>query len=272
MRSERWYWLPGFCALALLIHVGILRFIHFFTPTIKVTRPNEIEVTLEPRQLPPQQVEPKPVVPPPKPKVVQPLREAPLTPIRIVRRSIPARPRIINVVRPRLVVRRPIRREGPVGPEMPDKTEAAREHLARLNSERPTIRALASSSRDMREKRLERLLHIGPLAGGGATSPTPASRLRRASPSPERPTEKIAYNTSRAIGDRLNPSMPRLGSPGTRALNSNGNLLAGTTLPNDRPTLSGMPGLRGASGTPGLRKLAKASPLAGGGSPTAGRN
>jgi Mg-chelatase subunit ChlD len=277
MRSERWYWLPEFCGLALLIHVGILIHIRFFSPVPPVTKPTEIEVTLEPRPLPPPPKELKPTPEPPKPQVVPPLRQLPTTPIRIARNVLPPRPRLIKVVhRPRVVARKSVRNAAPitapVGPATPDKTEAARARVEKLDTEKPTIRALASGNRDVREKRLERLLKIGPLAGGGATAPTPASRLRGTVTAPEKPVEKIAYNTSRAAADRRDKSLPRMGSPGTRALSANGNLLSGVALPDDRPTLPGMPAPRGASGTPGLRALAKASPLPGGGTPAAGRN
>jgi Mg-chelatase subunit ChlD len=273
MRSERWYWLPGFCGLAFLIHIGILIHIRFFSPAINVTKPTEIEVTLEPRPTPP---EPKPTPEPEKPPVVRPTLST--APMRLARSAMPARPRLIKVVRrPRVVVRRSVRVASAdtmqSGPDTVNEDTSVRERPNKLSGERPTTRRLVSGTRDVQQKRLERLLHRGPLAGGGATAPTPASRLRGSVTSPQAPSERVAYNASRAHAERLDSSAPRMGNPGTRALSANGNLLAGATLPDDRPDLSGLPARRGASGTPGLRNLAKtSSSLPGGGSPAAGRS
>jgi hypothetical protein len=46
MRSERWYWLLGFCGLSICIHLGLLYRSRLFPLTTPVPQPHEIEITL----------------------------------------------------------------------------------------------------------------------------------------------------------------------------------------------------------------------------------
>src|SRR5688572_17667650 len=82
LKSEKWYWLAGFCWLSLVVHVGVGLNSKDFRPPFVPPTVKEIEVALEPLPEPP-----KPVVeqkskppPPPPPAPRQTVAEKPTTP------------------------------------------------------------------------------------------------------------------------------------------------------------------------------------------------
>src|SRR5688500_15056685 len=81
LKSEKWYWLAGFCWLSLVVHGGVGLNSGDFRPPFVPPKVQGIEVALEPLPEPPKPVvqeKPKPL-PPPPPAPRQTVAEKPTT-------------------------------------------------------------------------------------------------------------------------------------------------------------------------------------------------
>src|SRR5437764_1454470 len=77
MRIERWYWLPVFCTISLLVHIGLVLKSRSFASTVPIQPTVNLEVELQPLEQP--KLEPKKE--PPKPPVTpEPKKERPKEP------------------------------------------------------------------------------------------------------------------------------------------------------------------------------------------------
>jgi hypothetical protein len=274
MPSERWYRLPGFCLLALLINYVLLRTVKFITATIVPAQPREIELTLEPRPaIIPPRPETKPVPEPEKQKTPALAKSAPVThtpQIRLAQAPLRIRPRVVKVVHRPSPTRIVSAVNAPVASEV-KAGRLAQERMTALQTERPAMRRTAFGTRDVREPLKTRVIKGTPLAGGGVASASTASGGRSGAAVPESPTDNVAYG-SHTEGARLTGGAAGSGNPGSRLLRSASNPLKGATLPDDSPIPTLVDATHRQSGTAGLRALVKPTLLPGGGTPTAGRN
>lgn len=244
MRIERWYWLPIFCAVSLVIHIWAA----LTSPTLAARLPDaktpEIEVALMPLPEPPKPVEKKPEPKPPvKPELKKdrPKQESPIkAPVeRHVAKVKPER----GVPFDKKVTKAPqvIARNVPTAPNVdPGGYE-------KLKEEKPLPSGLPTGKRDAGMPKLTRIARADiKVGGGGSPAPDPSLTGKGGAPGPEAPPEDILYAGGGAGGMNLPRAAPRMGGGGGKSILSVENPLAKDAVPDEKPGLG--PGSGGAAG------------------------
>ncbi len=229
MQIERWYWLPTFCALSLIMHLGVV----FVTRGLGLggnNRPPEapgIEVTLSAPVMPPQ------------PKIVPPVEKRHRAVTRAPRAVVPTPVRVA-------VVRHEVSR-----------------HVARSRQSRPIVASLpthisaeAPASRQPRQTartKVSRVRTANLVESPSETQPSPAAGSARSNP--EAHTSDVLYATADTSSLTAQTREPEGGSSVLHDKTANP---LGDGIPNDSPDLAapGSPNpsatVKRASGTPAL--------------------
>jgi hypothetical protein len=241
MRIERWFWLPIFCIVSLIVHLTAVVVTHVPAPPIRLADSAGIEVSFEPAVIPPlPKPEPKIVPPKPHPSVVRGPKPAALTPyhVAIVRHVAKAE----RAERPN-----PAPNVG-LSPTAPVRRAASATELPeRILAEAPgaTVHDAASTAPPV-------AIHI-PRSdpriqeGGGSPSPAPVPGGHGGLNAPETPKEDILYTGGGRGGENLPAAAPRIGGGGGRSILSvNRANPLGDTLPDDKPGIG--PGIGGGLG------------------------
>ena len=234
MRLERWYWLPIFCVVSMLMHVGVAFVSRTAELRTRVPESPSIEVAFEPAIVKPL---PKPapkVVPLPKPKPKLSAAKGPKP--AVLARSHPVAVR--NVVAretPEPVAPRP--NPGIVPLPVVAKPKASPVELPeRISSETPV--ATKSSQPSLTPTPHIRRATANPnvAEGGGSPSPAPVAGGKGGLNAPAAPREDVLYTGGGKGGADLPNLLSKTGSGGgSSILHVKGDNPIGNTIPEDKP-------------------------------------
>ena len=248
MRIERWFWLPIFCVISLIIHVCVVNVAKVGKLEIRGSESPSIEVAFEPavvKPLPKPDVKP---VPPPKPtprrSVVRGPRPAVLAPFHIA-----AIRRVNRVERAPAIAPRPTPGTA-ANPVVTAPKRAAVDLPEHIQSEAPdTTRRVAETM--SATPRIHRNTTDPTLTeGGGSPSPAPVPGGHGGLNAPETPKEDVLYTGGGRGGEKLAAIAPRTGGGGGASiLHVKGDNPLGDAIPEDKPGIG--PGVGGGLGTGG---------------------
>ncbi len=252
LKSEKWYWLAGFCWLSLIVHVGVGLNSRDFRPPFVPPKVQEIEVALEPLPEPPKPVvEQKPTPPPPPPAPRQAAIEKPTT-----------QPTVSDVQRDQKIMRMAMRPAPKlVLPAAPSALVPLPQPALKLNApvsavkpspiiDEPIASGLPQGMKNAGAPKMTRVARLDPIPGGGG-APAPGIVLggKGGAPTPENPIEDVTFFGGGAGGMKLPREAPRMGGGGGRSILSVENPLAKELIPEDKPGAG--PGTGGGAGKSG---------------------
>ncbi len=242
MRIERWFWLPVFCVVSILMHLTIAVVTRGATNRPTEPESSSIEVAFEPSA--------QPALPKPEPKraatkppsrhsvavgrrpiavaafQVATIRRVAFEP-QSIQRTVAGTNPLPTTVRPkRTSVELPERvaAEAPAASPLPERTLAAPLRMRIARNNHPLVE------------------------GGGAPSPAPSPGGHDGLAAPESPKEDVLYTGGGRGGENLPIVAPRIGGGGGRSILSvNGDNPLGDGIPDDKPGIG--PGTRGGLGT-----------------------
>lgn len=242
MRIERWFWLPIFCIVSILMHLTVAVTTRGAGANNRPIEPPNIEVAFEPAVQP----QPKPVAKPtppkpkPRPSVVRGPRPAVVTPFRVA--SIR---RVPTIERPNVPAVRPVIGVNPLPITVKPKPTAA-DLPERIKSEAPDssrVEAVAAPARINVRRPDPRAVE-----GGGSPSPAPIPGGHGGLNAPEAPKEDVLYTGGGRGGAGLPAVPPKIGGGGGKSILSvRGENPLGDGIPDDKPGIG--PGIGGGLGT-----------------------
>jgi len=243
MRIERWFWLPIFCVVSMLLHVGVAYVARGAGTSWRIPESRSIEVSFEAAPLP----KPHPAAKAPAPKVAEPKQAIARTP-RIA--SIkPAPVHAPRRVRPAKV--REIRPIEPVG--APTPTPAPRTVRTAVALPDQITREIPEATRRVARPALAFRMHRKVREhtradAGGSLSPAPIYGGHDGLAAPESPKEDLVYSGGGRGGANLPNAPPTTGGGGGASiLHVKGDNPLGDPIPEDKPGEG--PGLAGGLGT-----------------------
>ncbi len=243
MRIDRWFWLPIFCVVSMLMHAGVAYVVRGSGTSGRPPEARTIEVTFEPI-VTAAQPKPEPLAPAPKPKPRASVARGPRPPmVAPFRVRAPRRVRTASIVAPA-----PVIVTGAVPTPNPAKPEVAPVELPdQIRTEAPdtTRRETASRVTPMRAHRITPDPALS--EGGGSPSPGPVLGGHGGLNAPENPMEDVVYTGGGRGGANLAAVAPTAGGGGGASiLHVKGDNPLGD-IPEDKPGIG--PGAGGGLGT-----------------------
>ena len=244
MRIERWFWLPIFCVVSMLMHFGLALVARGAGTSARPLETPSIEIAFEPvvtARLPKSIQNPVPSKPKPRPSITRGPRFAAAAPFRV--RAFHR----IRTARTRTAVSNEIVGINPA-PAAVKRDPAAVELPENMRAEAPdtTRRADASLTSPAKLHRISRDPNL--TEGGGSPSPAPILGGHDGLNAPETPKEDLVYTGGGRGGANLANAAPTTGGGGGASiLHVRGDNPLGEGIPEDKPGAG--PGLGGGLGT-----------------------
>lgn len=246
MRIERWFWLPIFCVVSMLLHAGVAYVARGAVTSVRAPDSPSIEIAFDPVVIPPPTPKPVQALPEPKPKPRPTLSVAPgPRPRRVAPFRVHTTPRI-RIARSETLVptevpgtaAAPVAKPTPAPVDLPDRVKAETPETTPHKS--TALNTPPAFHRISRDPTLTE--------GGGSPSPAPVPGGHDGLKAPEAPKEDVVYSGGGRGGANLPPvAAVTGGGGGASILSVKGSNPLNAEVAEELP--GGGPGTGGGRGT-----------------------